>query len=175
MIPLEAGCHLFFVSFFDGIIQPWQGVLAHWWCGCQGIWMDLRAACLSCAAQFNQEASFVCDWLFSKPSPPQSWVHVAKRVGGIPNRACGRSHAHIPPATCTRGAHVPSRWGLWYKQDLCPVSMTLAECHQLPSDHRLRLLGAVLKVPIVVFPRRLTRRHISANLAHHDTAWLLQV
>jgi hypothetical protein len=27
-----------FCFFFDGIIQSWRGVLALWWCGCQGVY-----------------------------------------------------------------------------------------------------------------------------------------
>ncbi len=46
--------------------------------------------------------------------------------------ACGRSHAHISPATCTKGHDAPSQWGLEYEKQLCPTSMTLRG----PIGHR---------------------------------------
>lgn len=146
---------LFFVSFSTA----WYSQGTAYWRSCgvdaKGYMEGSAVRSVSAVPPNSIKKLLLCVTGSSRAAPSQSWVSVASRVGGMPDGACGRSHPHTPPATCTRGADVPSQWGLQYKQDLCPVSMALIECHQLSPDRLLRLLGVMVRFPILVaFPRR---------------------
>ena len=79
-----------------------------------------------CAVQFIpvvvphnsiKKLPFVVDWLFSSSSSANQELIVRVTL----NKACARSHAHMPPATCIRNADAPSRRGLLYKQGRSPA------------------------------------------------------
>jgi len=119
-----------------------------------------------------QSRSFIlfCDWLLSSLRlANQGLLRVV--FPSTLNGACGRSHAHISPATCTRGGDVPSQWGLQYKQGLCPAPMPLQETHRPSAPLTTAWRGRGLVTPVFSLGP-IPHRYILANSVDHDTTLL---
>lgn len=98
-------------------MTAWYGHgTAYWRSG--GVWILENVE--RCAVQFVsteppnsiKKLPFVCNWLPSNTHLTNHSLLSRTTVTSMLNGACGRSHTHIPPATCTRGADVPSQWVL---------------------------------------------------------------
>jgi hypothetical protein len=122
--------------FISDLVRSWHGVLELWWCGGQGIWKDVPCSSYPSYRTIQiKKLTFVFDWLFSNPLPTNQELMVQVTL----NKACARSHAHMPPATCIKDADAPSRRGLLYKQGLSPASMNLRA--SAVGGYRFYLLG----------------------------------